>query len=84
MKYKEPDIYKSIVKKLQQTKKEREKFIAEFVDPIKKEMLAHGFDFEVKGRPKSIHSIWNKMKKQNVPFEEVYDLFAIRIIINSP
>ncbi len=84
MKYTEPEIYKTIVKKLQTSKKERDKFIKEFSQPLSDEFHKAVFDFEIKGRPKSIFSIWNKMKKQGVPFEEIYDLFAIRIIIDSP
>lgn len=84
LKYKEPAVYKDIVKKLQQTKREREAFIAEFMKPIEKALDAQGLVYEIKGRTKSIHSIYNKMKKQNIPFEEVFDLFAIRIILDSP
>lgn len=84
MKYTESGIYKVIAQKLQQTKKERTKFIQEFTEPFKEELLKAGLKFEIKGRPKSIFSIWKKMKKQNVSFEEIYDLFAIRIIIDTP
>ncbi len=84
LKYTEPDIYKTIAEKLRDTKKERDKFISEFIHPIKDELNKQGFKFEIKGRPKSIHSIREKMKKQGVTFEEIYDLFAIRIIIDSP
>ncbi len=84
LKYTEPEVYKSIADKLRESKKERDKFIAEFIHPIKDELNHQGFKFEIKGRPKSIHSIWEKMKKQGVTFEEIYDLFAIRIIIDSP
>lgn len=84
LKYTEPDIYKNIAEKLRDTKKERDKFISEFIHPIKDELNKQGFKFEIKGRPKSIHSIREKMKKQGVTFEEIYDLFAIRIIIDSP
>lgn len=83
LKYKEPLAYKDIVKKLKQTKREREAFIAEFMQPIRKSLDAHGLKYEIKGRTKSIHSIYNKMKKQVIPFEEVYDLFAIRVILDS-
>ena len=55
-----------------------------FIRPLKEKLEKADFDFEIYGRPKSIHSIWNKMKKKGVSFEEVYDLFAIRIIVNSP
>jgi GTP pyrophosphokinase len=84
MKYLEQQTYKEIAKKLAETKRERTKFINEFIKPLKEKLEKSGFDFEIHGRPKSIHSIWNKMKKKGVSFEEVYDLFAIRIIVNSP
>ncbi len=83
LKFTEPEVYRSIAQKLQQTKKERDKFIADFIKPLKAEFKKQGFKAEIKGRPKSINSIWNKMKKQQVPFEEIYDLFAIRIILDS-
>ncbi|NOZ48066.1 MAG: bifunctional (p)ppGpp synthetase/guanosine-3',5'-bis(diphosphate) 3'-pyrophosphohydrolase [Chlorobi bacterium] len=83
MKSLETDIYQSIAKKLKETKANREKFINEFIEPLKSELNNLGFKVDIKGRPKSIHSIWNKMKKQGVEFEEVYDLFAIRIIIET-
>lgn len=83
MKYMEPDTYKYIAQKLTDTKRERTKYINDFIRPIKEKLDKAGFDFEIYGRPKSIHSIWNKMKKQGVSFEEVYDLFAIRILLNS-
>jgi GTP diphosphokinase / guanosine-3',5'-bis(diphosphate) 3'-diphosphatase len=83
MKYMEPDTYKYIAQKLTDTKRERTKYINDFIRPIKEKLEKAGFDFEIYGRPKSIHSIWNKMKKQGVSFEEVYDLFAIRILLNS-
>lgn len=84
LKYTEPEVYKTIATKLQQSKRERDKFILEFTKPIRAELDQEGFKYEIKGRPKSIFSIWNKMKKQGVTFEEIYDLFAIRIIIDSP
>jgi GTP pyrophosphokinase len=84
MKYLEPDIYREIAKKLSETKRERSRYINEFIKPIREKMERADFNFEIYGRPKSIHSIWNKMKKKGVEFEEVYDLFAIRIIIDSP
>ena len=82
-KYLEPDNYNFVKNKLQETKAQRNRYIKTFCEPIEEELKSHGLNFEIKGRPKSIHSILNKMKKQNVPFEEVYDLFAIRIIIDS-
>ena len=83
MKYTDPDTYKFIAHKLNEKKAERERFIRSFIEPIQDILLQQGLNAEVVGRPKSIHSIWNKMKKKSTPFEEVYDLFAIRIIINS-
>src|SRR5687767_1194564 len=84
MKYMEPETYKEIAKKLAETKRERTKFINEFVKPIKEKLDKGNFEAEIYGRPKSIHSIWNKMKKKGVAFEEVYDLFAVRVILDSP
>src|ERR1700760_2072178 len=84
MKYLEPETYKEIAQKLAETKRERTKFINEFIKPLNEKLEKTGFDFAIYGRPKSIHSIWTKMKKKGVAFEEVYDLFAIRIILNSP
>ena len=84
MKYMEPDSYRYIAQKLHDTKRERTRFINDFIRPIKEKLESGEFDFEIYGRPKSIHSIWNKMKKKGVAFEEVYDLFAIRVILNSP
>src|SRR5689334_2378556 len=84
MKYLEPEAYREIARKLAETKRERSRYINEFIKPIKEKLDKTGYTFEIYGRPKSIHSIWNKMKKKGVTFEEVYDLFAIRIIVNSP
>jgi len=84
MKYTDPDTYKFIAKKLNEKKAEREKFIAGFIEPIKRILEDQGIRADVFGRPKSIHSIWNKMRKKSIPFEEVYDLFAIRIVIDTP
>src|SRR6186713_3261165 len=83
MKYMEPEIYKDIAQKLAETKRERSKFINEFIRPLKEKLERGNFKFEIYGRPKSIHSISNKMKKKGVDFEEVYDLIAIRIILDS-
>ncbi len=83
MKYLEPEEYKEIAQKLSETKRERSRYINEFIKPLKDKLEKGGFDFEMYGRPKSIHSIWNKMRKKGVAFEEVYDLFAIRVILNS-
>src|SRR6476659_4855608 len=84
MKYMEPETYKEIAQKLAETKRERTKFINEFIKPLNEKLEKSGFNFEIYGRPKSIHSIWTKMKKKGVAFEEVYDLFDIRVILNSP
>ncbi len=84
MKYMEPEAYKDIAQKLAETKRERSKYINEFIRPIKEKLERANFKFELYGRPKSIHSISNKMKKKGVDFEEVYDLFAIRVILDSP
>ncbi|MVZ67215.1 RelA/SpoT family protein [Sphingobacterium sp. DK4209] len=83
MKYTDPDTYKFIAKKLNEKKAEREKFIGDFIGPINGILKEEGINASVFGRPKSIHSIWNKMRKKSIPFEEVYDLFAIRIIIDT-
>ncbi|HLY71968.1 MAG TPA: bifunctional (p)ppGpp synthetase/guanosine-3',5'-bis(diphosphate) 3'-pyrophosphohydrolase, partial [Puia sp.] len=83
MKYLEPEEYKEIARKLSETKRERSRYINEFIKPLKEKLEKGNFDFEIYGRPKSIHSIWNKMRKKGVGFEEVYDLFAIRVILNS-
>jgi GTP diphosphokinase / guanosine-3',5'-bis(diphosphate) 3'-diphosphatase len=83
MKYLEAETYRDIADKLNETKRERARYINEFVKPIKDQLTRAGFQFEIYGRPKSIHSIWNKMKKKGVGFEEVYDLFAIRVILHS-
>lgn len=84
MKYMEPENYKEIARKLSETRRERTRYINEFIRPLKEKIEAAGFQFEIYGRPKSIHSIWNKIKKKGVAFEEVYDLFAIRVILDSP
>ncbi|MBS1522736.1 MAG: bifunctional (p)ppGpp synthetase/guanosine-3',5'-bis(diphosphate) 3'-pyrophosphohydrolase [Bacteroidetes bacterium] len=83
MKYMERETYQFIKNKLNEKKTEREKFIRDFIEPLKKVLEGQGLHADVFGRPKSIHSIWNKMKKKAIPFEEVYDLFAIRIILDS-
>jgi GTP diphosphokinase / guanosine-3',5'-bis(diphosphate) 3'-diphosphatase len=76
--------YDSILRNIDETKASRNKFIKQFIQPIKDELDELGIEYEIKGRPKSVHSIWNKMRKQNIPFEEVYDLFAIRVIMDTP
>lgn len=76
--------FESISQNIDDTRASRNKFIKAFTQPIREELDKHKVKYEIKGRPKSIYSIWSKMKKQNIPFEEVYDLFAIRIIVDTP
>ena len=83
LKYTEKKVYKKIKKKLIDSKSERDKFIRRFIRPIKKKLVDNKLDFKIKGRTKSIYSISNKIKNQNKDFEEIYDIFAIRIILNS-
>lgn len=81
MKYTETDKYKEIAAQLNSTKKERNKFIIDFIKPLEEEFQRLGIHAKIFGRPKSISSIWSKMRKQDVAFEQVYDKFAIRIIL---
>ncbi|MEI6312040.1 MAG: bifunctional (p)ppGpp synthetase/guanosine-3',5'-bis(diphosphate) 3'-pyrophosphohydrolase [Bacteroidota bacterium] len=83
LKYTQPEIYKDISQKLADSKKERSKYINEFISPLKDLLNDKGYNFEIYGRPKSIYSIYNKIKTKHVPFEEIYDLFAIRIIVDT-
>lgn len=83
LKFMDKEDYDFISKKISDTRVSRNKFIKTFIAPIEKELKEQGFNFVIKGRPKSVYSIYNKMKKQNIPFEEVFDLFAIRIIIDT-
>ena len=80
----DPNSYKFIARKLREKKEAREAFIEEFMEPIDEELDDQGFTFEMKGRPKHIYSIFRKMQRQQKPFEEIYDLFAIRIILEDP
>ncbi len=84
LKFTQPDVYLDIVRKLKETKRDRTRYINEFIKPVKEELAKQDINFEIYGRPKSIHSIWNKMRTKHVTFNEVYDLFAIRVILNSP
>lgn len=84
LKYIQPETYYYIKEKLNATKAARERYINAFIEPVQQKLKDNGFKFHIKGRTKSIHSIYQKMKKQNCPFEGVYDLFAIRIILDSP
>ena len=84
LKYTEHDVYYHIKDKLNETKASRDRYIARFIEPIQRKLEEAGLHFHIKGRTKSIHSIYQKMKKQKCPFEGVYDLFAIRVILDSP
>ena len=84
LKYTEPEVYNDIQQKLKETEPERKKFIAKFIVPIKEILEEQGIKFNIIGRPKSIHSIYSKIKTKGVTFEEIFDLFAIRIIIDTP
>lgn len=83
LKYLESDVYYMIKEKLNATKKSRDEYIKNFIAPIEKKLSEAGLKFHMKGRTKSIHSIWQKMKKQKCQFEGIYDLFAIRVILDS-
>lgn len=84
LKYTETEIYDAIKTKLSESKPERQRFINKFIYPIKKALATKGMDFKIIAREKSVHSIWEKMRLKEIPFEEVFDLFAIRIIIDVP
>lgn len=84
MKITDPDDYREIARKLAETKRSREDYIAAFIEPLKKKLDDLGAPYQVVGRAKSIYSIWNKIKNKNVSFEEIYDLFAVRIIVDVP
>ena len=79
----DPEAYYEIVRDLQVTKGEREQYIRAFIEPIKERLTEDGFEFTIYGRPKNIHSIYRKMKQQNKPFQEIYDLFAIRVVLHT-
>jgi GTP diphosphokinase / guanosine-3',5'-bis(diphosphate) 3'-diphosphatase len=82
-KFMEPEIYNTITEKIRESEPERKRFITRFVLPIKKALTSQGIAHTILGRTKSIYSIWEKMRKKEIPLEEVYDLFAVRIIIDS-
>jgi GTP pyrophosphokinase len=84
LKYTEPEQFRFIKNKLSETKRSRDAYIDEFIKPVKKKLEDEHFIFDIKGRTKSIHSIYNKLKKQQIEFENIYDLFAIRIILDMP
>lgn len=79
----QPSIYASIARSIEQSRESQDQYIRQFVQPIRQELNEHGFDVDIKARTKSISSIWAKMRKQKVDFDQVYDLFAVRIISNS-
>lgn len=83
LKYTDRDIYTTIARKLNETKSKRDEYISNFITPVKKKLEDEGIKFEIKGRTKSIYSIWNKIKKQRIDIDHIYDLFAIRIIIDT-
>ncbi len=83
LKFNTPEAYQQVNERLAETEQERTNFVAEFVKPIEEKLFSKGFRFDMKARTKSIHSIWNKMQKKEVSFDEVLDLFAIRVILNS-
>jgi GTP pyrophosphokinase len=84
LKHVEPEAYKDIAQKLRETKLARDRFIGRFIEPIEQDLIETGIKYIIKGRPKSIYSIWNKLSKSKKPFEEIFDLFAVRIILNIP
>lgn len=84
LKYLEREMYHDIKLKLNETKAKRDAYIANFIKPIKEKLEKEGLNFSIKGRIKSIYSIWNKMVRQQTPFERIFDLFAIRIILDTP
>jgi GTP pyrophosphokinase len=84
LKHTNRDVYKEIAHKLNESKRSRDIYIHEFISPLKEKLNELGCTFEIKGRTKSIHSIYNKIKKQNTPFENIYDLFAIRVVFDVP
>lgn len=83
LKYTDREAYDYVARKLNETKRSRDKYIDEFIAPIKEKLEKTGLKFEIKGRTKSIFSILNKLKKQQVDFEDIYDLFAIRVVLDS-
>jgi GTP diphosphokinase / guanosine-3',5'-bis(diphosphate) 3'-diphosphatase len=83
LKYEHPIIYREISRKITESADEREEYIKKIIEPLQNKLDSNGIECTITGRPKSIYSIWNKMQQKNVPFEEIYDLFAIRIIFKS-
>lgn len=84
LKYTDRESYDYVAQKLNETKRSREKYIREFIEPVEERLAKTGLTFDIKGRTKSIHSILNKLKKQKIDFENIYDLFAIRVILDAP
>ena len=84
LRFTDATVYDDIASKIDDTKASRNKFIKTFITPIKEELDQLKINYEIKSRPKSVHSIWNKMRKQNIPFDEIYDLFAVRLILDTP
>jgi GTP diphosphokinase / guanosine-3',5'-bis(diphosphate) 3'-diphosphatase len=84
LRYTDEKVYRDVAGKIDHTRDVRNRFIKSFVRPIQVELNKLNLNYTIKGRPKSIYSIWNKMRKQGIPFEEVYDLFAVRIIVDTP
>ncbi len=84
LKYLQREMYQDIKEKLNETKAKRDAYIKNFIHPIKTKLEKEGLKFSIKGRTKSIYSIWNKMVRQQTPFERIFDLFAIRIILDTP
>lgn len=83
LKYTDREAYNYVARKLNETKRSRDQYIDEFIKPVREKLEKTGLKFEIKGRTKSIYSILNKIKKQQIEFESIYDLFAIRIILDS-
>ena len=84
LKYTDRETYDFIAGKLNETKRSRDKYIQEFIEPVNERLEKTGFKYDIKGRTKSISSIYNKLKKQKIEFESIYDLFAIRVILDAP
>ncbi|MCX7862114.1 MAG: RelA/SpoT family protein [Bacteroidales bacterium] len=82
LKHQHPVVYNEILRKLEASEEERQIYIKQFCEPIEAQLQAHGIKYQISGRPKSVYSIWNKMQTKGIPFEEVYDIFAIRIIFD--
>ena len=84
LRFTDKNVYNDIASSIDDTRAARNKYIKQFIQPIKEELDKLEIAYKIKSRPKSIHSIWSKMKKQNIPLDEVYDLFAVRIILETP